>query len=137
MVSSRMRRLSVLCMKPFLRSRQVFCKVGLAVEICAPIPSRWKAIRFLCSIKPTRREKKMEYNEKLKSWVNNVPSTDAGINSIQKPGVVEHIVWQNRSHEPTRYELQLVQSLITAFKQGAKELDAIVNSLNEQGVLLE
>lgn len=79
----------------------------------------------------------MEYNEKLKSWVNNVPSTDAGINNIQKPGVVEHIVWQNRSHEPTRYELQLVQSLITAFKQGAKELDAIVNSLNEQGVLLE
>lgn len=79
----------------------------------------------------------MEYNAKLQSWVNTVPSTEAGINNIQKPGVVEHIIWQNRSHIPTQYEQQLAQNLITAFKQGADDPSSIVASLNEQGLLLE
>ena len=79
----------------------------------------------------------MEYNTKLQSWIHAVPSTEAGINNIQKPGVVEHIVWQNRSHAPTEYEQQLADHLIKAFKQGATEPESIVSLLNEQGLLLE
>lgn len=73
------------------------------------------------------------FNEKLAQWINATPSTDAGINNIQIPGQVEHLVWQNRHKEPSQYEQDFIQHLIQAFSQGVTELDALVSSLNEQG----
>ena len=37
-----------------------------------------------------------QFNEKLENWINATPSRDAGINNIQIPGQVEHLVWQTR-----------------------------------------
>ena len=74
-----------------------------------------------------------EFNEKLARWINAVPSTDAGINNIQIPGKVEHLVWQNRSRAPSQYELDLVQHLIQAFSNDVIELDALTDALNQQG----
>ena len=73
------------------------------------------------------------YNEKLKTWLENKPNPDAGINNIQIPGQVEHLVWQNRYKEPSPYEQDFVQHLITAFTNGVTELDDLVNALNGQG----
>ncbi len=74
-----------------------------------------------------------EFNEKLAKWINSVPSTDAGINNIQVPGQVEDLVWQNRSKAPSQYELDFVQHLIQAFRQGVTELNDLTVALNEQG----
>lgn len=79
----------------------------------------------------------LDYNPKLKTWLENKPNPDAGINNIQIPGEVEHIIWQHRSHAPTAYELSLAKHLITAFTSGAKSLSDIVTALTEQGMLLE
>lgn len=78
-----------------------------------------------------------QYNEKLVTWLENKPNKDAGIDNIQKPGEVEHVVWQTRPHVPSAYEADLVQSLITVFEQGHEELDDVVNALNQEGVRLE
>lgn len=78
-----------------------------------------------------------DYNVKLKNWLEKRPNPDAGINNIQIPGEVKHIVWQHRSHSPTKYELALAQNLIEAFTGGAKSLSEVVNALNKQGMLLE
>lgn len=77
------------------------------------------------------------YNEKLKTWLENKPNPDAGINNIQFPGEVTHVIWQNRSHEPTDYELSLKDHFIQAFTEGAISATDIVNALNKQGMLLE
>ncbi len=77
------------------------------------------------------------YNPKLKTWLENKPNPEAGLNNIQIPGEVEHIVWQHRSHEPSEYELNLVDCLIKAFAGGAEEIEEVVSALNEQGMLLE
>lgn len=77
------------------------------------------------------------YNEKLLTWLKNEPCEDAGINNIQKPGVIEHVIWQNRAHAPSAYELDLVSHLIQAFESGSEELGSIVESLNRQGMRLE
>lgn len=74
-----------------------------------------------------------QYNEKLARWMNAVPSSDAGINNIQIPGQVEHLVWQNRYKEPSLYEQDFVQHLMTAFTAGVTELGDLVNALNDQG----
>lgn len=74
-----------------------------------------------------------EFNEKLARWINAVPSNDAGINNIQVPGKVEHLVWQNRSRAPSQYELDFVQHLIEAFNNDVTELDALTHALNQQG----
>lgn len=73
------------------------------------------------------------FNEKLAQWINATPSTDAGINNIQIPGQIEHLVWQNRHKEPSQYEQDFIQHLIQAFSQDVTELDALVSSLNQQG----
>ena len=73
------------------------------------------------------------YNEKLARWVHSVPSSDAGINNIQVPGDVEHLVWQNRYKEPSLYESDFVQHLLQAFTDGVTELENLVNALNQQG----
>lgn len=77
------------------------------------------------------------YNEKLKTWLENKPNPDAGINNIQFPGDVKHVIWQNRSHEPTAYELSLKDNLIQAFTSGATSPEEIVKALNDQGMQLE
>ncbi|GGZ92135.1 hypothetical protein DC083_02250 [Ignatzschineria ureiclastica] len=77
------------------------------------------------------------YNEKLRTWLENRPNPDAGINNIQMPGDVKHVIWQNRAHEPSAYEMALVENLITAFSSGATTLSEVVTALNTQGMLLE
>lgn len=74
-----------------------------------------------------------EFNEKLARWMNATPSTEAGINNIQIPGNVEHLVWQNRSRTPNQYELDFVQHLIQAFSNDVTELNALTEALNQQG----
>ena len=74
-----------------------------------------------------------QYNEKLARWIHSKPSIEAGINNIQIPGQVEHLVWQNRYKEPSSYEKDFVQHLITAFTNGVTELDDLVDALNKQG----
>lgn len=74
-----------------------------------------------------------EFNEKLARWMNTTPSTEAGINNIQIPGNVEHLVWQNRSRAPNQYELDFVQHLIQAFSNDVTELNALTEALNQQG----
>lgn len=74
-----------------------------------------------------------QFNEKRAMWLNNTPSKDAGINNIQIPGDVEHLVWQTRSREPNQYELDLVQHLLQAFTNDVTELRALVETLNQQG----
>lgn len=74
-----------------------------------------------------------EFNEKLARWMNATPSTEAGINNIQIPGNVEHLVWQNRSRAPNQYELDFVQHLIQAFSNDVTELNALTEALNQQG----
>lgn len=73
------------------------------------------------------------FNEKLAKWNHALPSTEAGINNIQIPGQVEHLVWQNRSRAPSEYELDFVQHLMQAFNQNVTELNALTNALNLQG----
>ena len=73
------------------------------------------------------------FNEKLAKWINATPSNDAGINNIQIPGQVKHLVWQNRSRAPSQYELDFVQHLIHAFNNDVTELDALTDALNQQG----
>lgn len=73
------------------------------------------------------------FNEKLAKWNHALPSTEAGINNIQIPGQVEHLVWQNRSRAPSEYELDFVQHLMQAFNQDVTELNALTNALNLQG----
>lgn len=75
-----------------------------------------------------------KYNEKLARWINSTPSSDAGINNIQIPGDVEHLVWQNRYKEPSPYEQDLVEHLLSAFTQDVTELNSLVEILNEQGL---
>lgn len=74
-----------------------------------------------------------EFNEKLARWINATPSNEAGINNIQIPGEVEHLVWQNRSKAPSQYELDFVQHLIQAFTNGVTELNTLIDALNKQG----
>lgn len=74
-----------------------------------------------------------QYNEKLARWINSTPSSEAGINNIQIPGQVEHLVWQNRYKAPSLYEQDFVQHLLTAFTAGITELNDLVNALNDQG----
>jgi hypothetical protein len=78
-----------------------------------------------------------EYNPKLAKWLSPVPSKDAGINNIQLPGQVEHVIWQTRYKLPTQYELDLIESLKQAFAQGITDLEALVESLNQQGLRQE
>lgn len=73
------------------------------------------------------------FNQKLAMWMNPTPSKEAGINNIQIPGQVGHLVWQTRYKEPSSYEQDLVQQLIQAFSTGVTELDQLVNQLNQQG----
>ncbi|AOA58868.1 recombinase-like helix-turn-helix domain-containing protein [Acinetobacter larvae] len=74
-----------------------------------------------------------EFNEKLARWINATPSKDAGINNIQIPGQVEHLVWQNRSKIPSQYEMDFVQHLIQAFSNDVTQLNDLVSTLNQQG----
>ncbi len=74
-----------------------------------------------------------QYNEKLARWINSTPSSDAGINNIQIPGQVEHLVWQNRYKEPSPYEQDFVQHLLQAFSNDVTELNDLVETLNQQG----
>lgn len=79
----------------------------------------------------------LDYNPKLKTWLENKPNPDAGINNIQIPGEVTHTIWQHRSHSPTKYELNLVNSLVKAFTDGATSPSDVVKALTAQGMLLE
>ena len=74
-----------------------------------------------------------QYNEKLAQWVHSIPSSEAGINNIQIPGKVEHVVWQNRYKAPGPYENDFVKHLLAAFSNGATELEELVKALNDQG----
>ena len=74
-----------------------------------------------------------QYNEKLAAWIQSTPSNEAGINNIQIPGQVEHLVWQNRYREPTQYEQDFIQHLIQAFSNDVTELNDLVTALNDQG----
>lgn len=74
-----------------------------------------------------------EFNEKLAKWINATPSSEAGINNIQIPGQVDHLVWQTRSRAASQYELDLVQHLIQAFNNDVYELDVLTKVLNQQG----
>lgn len=74
-----------------------------------------------------------QYNEKLARWIYSTPSSDAGINNIQIPGQVEHLVWQNRYKEPSPYEHDFIQHLLQAFTHDVTELNDLVETLNLQG----
>ncbi len=76
----------------------------------------------------------MSYNKKLATWLKPNPEPKAGINNIQVPGEVEHVIWQSRDHEPTQYELDLVDVLIKGFGSGITELEEIVDFINKEGV---
>lgn len=73
------------------------------------------------------------FNEKLASWINAEPSEEAGINNIQIPGQVEHLVWQTRYKVPTVYERDFVKNLLIAFATGVTELVDLTKILNQQG----
>src|SRR5699024_1107196 len=77
------------------------------------------------------------YNPKLRSWLENKPSTDAGVDNIQVPGQVPAIIWQHREHEQSAYELDLVKGLLQAFQEGADTPARIVATLNDQGLRTE
>ena len=74
------------------------------------------------------------YNVKLKNWLANEPSRDAGIDNIQKPGDVDHVIWQTRAHEPNLYEQNLISHLIRIFGSGVEALDEVVDALNQKGM---
>lgn len=78
-----------------------------------------------------------QYNEKLLSWQNVEPGKTAGFNNIQIPGNSDLLVWQNRYREPTLYEQDLVEALISAFRSGLTDLSGIIDHLNKQGVYQE
>nr|WP_243897877.1 MULTISPECIES: recombinase-like helix-turn-helix domain-containing protein [Acinetobacter] len=69
----------------------------------------------------------------MANWINATPSLEAGINNIQIPGQVEHLVWQTRYKSPTAYEQDFVKHLIQAFASGVTELNDLVAALNQQG----
>ena len=73
-----------------------------------------------------------DFNEKLESWINTKPSTNAGINNIQIPGQPELLIWQTRYKVPTIYEQDFIQNLLSAFSTGNTELAHIVQALNAQ-----
>lgn len=74
-----------------------------------------------------------QYNEKLARWIYSTPSSEAGINNIQIPGQVEHLVWQNRYKKPSPYEQDFVQHLLQAFTNDVTEINDLVKTLNQQG----
>ncbi|GAB3044389.1 hypothetical protein GCM10027155_06750 [Acinetobacter apis] len=78
-----------------------------------------------------------DFNQKLAFWQAASPSKEAGINNIQIPGKIDHIIWQTRYKTPTAYELDLVNALISAFSKGITDLEPLVASLNEQGLRQE
>ncbi|PPR09790.1 MAG: hypothetical protein CFH41_02173 [Alphaproteobacteria bacterium MarineAlpha11_Bin1] len=53
---------------------------------------------------------------------------------IQEP---KNTVWQTRGHEQTEFEHKLSLAMEKAFADGVTELDALVDRLNEDGVLDE
>lgn len=77
------------------------------------------------------------YNEKLGTWLKNQPSTDAGANNVQVPGEIEHVIWQTRSKEPSPYETNLAEALLSLFSDDIEDLEAIVTGLNKLGVYSE
>lgn len=75
------------------------------------------------------------FNVKLKSWERQQPDERAGHGGFERYDVIENVPWQSRSRVPTAYEDSLAAGLEAAFKDGAKELAAIADSLNAQGIL--
>ena len=75
----------------------------------------------------------MDYNPHLKPWSKPLPNSAAGKGTIEKPGEVENLVWQNRSAEPSGYELSLADTLEIIFGEGVDDLEGLVGRLNELG----
>lgn len=75
-----------------------------------------------------------DHNPYLKPWVQPHPNRVAGKGTIEQPGRVPNIVWQNRSTAPTEYENQLGDALERVFESGATELAEVVAGLNELGM---
>lgn len=76
----------------------------------------------------------LDHNPYLKPWVQPHPNRVAGKGTIEQPGQVPNIVWQNRSTAPTEYENQLADALEQVFESGAAELADVVAKLNEIGM---
>lgn len=77
----------------------------------------------------------MDHNPYLKPWRQPQPNFVAGKGAIEKPGEFPNIVWQTRSAPPSEYENQLGDALERAFTAGAETIDAVVERLNEDGMM--
>ena len=74
----------------------------------------------------------MKFNPYLKPWLASQPNNVAGKGTIEVPGKVENIVWQNRAAEPPTYENALGDALERAFSGGAESLEEVVAALNAE-----
>jgi hypothetical protein len=74
----------------------------------------------------------MTFNPYLKPWQATQPNNVAGKGTIEVPGQVDNIIWQNRAAEPTSYENALGDALERVFASGAETLEQVVDALNTQ-----
>lgn len=74
----------------------------------------------------------MTFNPYLKPWQASQPNNVAGKGTIEVPGKVENIIWQNRAAVPTTYENALGDALERAFSGGAESLEQVVEALNAE-----
>ena len=74
----------------------------------------------------------MNFNPFMKPWQATQPNNVAGKGTIEVPGKVDNIIWQNRAAEPTAYENALGDALEKVFAGGAETLEQVVEGLNAQ-----
>jgi hypothetical protein len=76
----------------------------------------------------------VDHNPNLKLLQAAQPNNIAGQGRIEVPGQTPNLVWQTRAVPPTAWENALADALQNAFEADALTLDAVVASLNAQGV---
>lgn len=78
----------------------------------------------------------VDHNPYMAPWEKPAPNNVAGKGSIEVPGQVPNLVWQNRAAPPSAYENSLADALEKVFESGCETLDEVVQGLNAQGIRL-